>query len=133
MIWDDGDFKAREGGVIARAGANSASQTRLQALKAQESNLELELHSVQQARTQIAHQLSSLSSQSSKLDPHSAQAKQLTATISSIKAHDQQLELQSKRLGTEHQAVQTEIDAVSKTISKNIESSFKHLKGWEDE
>jgi hypothetical protein len=112
MIWDDGDFKAREGGVIARA--DSASQAKLQTLTAQKSNLELELQFVQQARIQIANMISSLFNASSKLDPNSAQAKQLTAAISSIQARDQQLELQSRRLDTELQVVQTEINAVSK-------------------
>ena len=42
-----------------------------------------------------------------------------------LNAQDKQLELELKNVDTQHNAVQTEIDAVKKVIEKNIESSFK--------
>ena len=40
-------------------------------------------------------------------------------------AQDKQLELKLKQLDTEENAISTEMDAVKKVISKNVESSFK--------
>jgi P pilus assembly chaperone PapD len=42
-----------------------------------------------------------------------------------LNAQDKRLELELKNVDTQHNAVQTEIDAVKKVIEKNIESSFK--------
>jgi ribosomal protein L9 len=47
------------------------------------------------------------------------------SNMTKINAKDQQLDLDMKNIDTEHNAVQTEIDSVSKVISKNIERSFK--------
>ena len=45
--------------------------------------------------------------------------------ISKFQKEDKILEMRLKQLETEHQAMQTEIDSVSKVIDKNIEGSFK--------
>jgi len=42
-----------------------------------------------------------------------------------LQTQDKQLEIELKNVDTQHNAVQTEIDAVKKVIEKNIESSFK--------
>jgi len=42
-----------------------------------------------------------------------------------LQAQDKRLELELKNVDTQHNAVQTEMDAVKKVIEKNIESSFK--------
>lgn len=42
-----------------------------------------------------------------------------------LQAQDRTLELRLKQLDTEHNAIQTEIDAVQKVIQKNVETSFK--------
>jgi uncharacterized membrane protein YcjF (UPF0283 family) len=102
-----------------------ASQARLLMLTARKSDLELQLQFVNQARMQIANMVSALFSSQANLDPGGPQSQKLQSTISSIQERDKVLELQSRRIDTQHQAVQTEIDAVSKVISKNIESSFK--------
>jgi hypothetical protein len=44
-----------------------------------------------------------------------------------VQAQDRQLEVELKNVDTQHQAVQTEVDAVKKVIDKNIETSFKTL------
>src|SRR5687768_11622820 len=102
-----------------------ASQARLLMLTARKSDLELHLQMVNQGRMQIANMVSALFNRQSNLEPDSADSKRLQASISSIQERDKMLELESKRLDTQHQAVQTEIDSVQKIISKNIESSFK--------
>jgi hypothetical protein len=42
-----------------------------------------------------------------------------------IQAQDRTLELKLKQVDTDHNAIQTEMDAVKKVIDKNIESTFK--------
>jgi uncharacterized protein (DUF3084 family) len=102
-----------------------ASQARLLMLTARKSNLELNLQFIQQARMQLSNMVSGLFNQQSNLEPDSSDSKRLQSQISSVQERDKQLELESRRIDTQHQAVQTEVDAVSKVISKNIESSFK--------
>ena len=47
------------------------------------------------------------------------------AKIESIHGQDKDLELRLKQLDTEENAISTEMEAVKKVISKNVESSFK--------
>ena len=53
----------------------------------------------------------------------------INAKTSIIQQQDQQLELRLKQLDTEHNALATEIDAVSKVVSDNVEKSFKTFGG----
>ena len=50
---------------------------------------------------------------------------EINAKIEIIQVQDKNLELKLKQLDTEQNAIQTEMDAVKKVISKNVESSFK--------
>ncbi len=51
--------------------------------------------------------------------------KEINAKIEIIQTQDKNLELRLKQLDTEQAAIQTEMDAVSKVIEKNTESTFK--------
>lgn len=62
---------------------------------------------------------------SANLEPESPQAIAIQARIAAIQTLDKSLELNLKRVETQRQAIVTEIDAVQKVISKNIDSSFK--------
>lgn len=53
------------------------------------------------------------------------QMSDINAKTSLIQQQDKGLELQLKQLDTEQSAISTELDAVKKVISKNVESSFK--------
>ena len=53
------------------------------------------------------------------------QIQEVNAKIEIIQVQDKNLELKLKQLDTEENAIQTEMDAVKKVISKNVESSFK--------
>lgn len=53
------------------------------------------------------------------------QIQEVNSKIAVIQAQDKNLELKLKQLDTEQNAISTEIDAVKKVISKNVESSFK--------
>jgi hypothetical protein len=49
----------------------------------------------------------------------------IQARIAALQSMDKALELHLKRVDTQRDAVQTEVDAVRKVIGKNIEMSFK--------
>jgi len=49
----------------------------------------------------------------------------INASIEIIQAEDKNLELRLKQLDTENNAISTEIEAVKKVLSNNVESSFK--------
>ncbi len=53
------------------------------------------------------------------------QIQEVNAKIAIIQAQDRNLELRLKQLDTEQNAIQTEMDAVTKVIQKNVESTFK--------
>ena len=53
---------------------------------------------------------------------------EVNAKIEIIQVQDKNLELKLKQLDTEQNAISTEMDAVKKVISKNVESSFTHNK-----
>ena len=50
---------------------------------------------------------------------------EINANIEILQAQDKSLELRLSTLDTQHSAIQTELEAVKKVMSKNIESSFK--------
>ena len=54
---------------------------------------------------------------------------EINAQTSLIQREDQDLELRLKQLDTEQNALNTEIDAVSKVVKDNIEKSFKTFSG----
>ena len=53
------------------------------------------------------------------------QIQEVNSKIEIIQVQDKNLELKLKQLDTEENAISTEMDAVKKVISKNVESSFK--------
>ncbi|MCE3235613.1 MAG: hypothetical protein K0Q50_1793 [Vampirovibrio sp.] len=103
----------------------AASQARYMMLTARKSDLELQGQFINQARLQLANITGALFTISSNLEPESPETQQLQARVAAIQAIDKALELQLRRVDTQRDAVQTEIDAVRKVIGKNIESTFK--------
>ena len=53
------------------------------------------------------------------------EVQEVNSKIEIIQVQDKNLELKLKQLDTEENAISTEMDAVKKVISKNVESSFK--------
>ena len=53
----------------------------------------------------------------------------LNAKTEKIQEQDRTLELRLKQLDTEQNALQTEMEAVKKVISKNVETTFKTFAG----
>jgi capsule polysaccharide export protein KpsE/RkpR len=103
----------------------AASQARYMILTSRKSDLELQGQFINQARLSLANITGALFTISANLEPESPEAQQLQARIAAIQAIDKALELQLRRVDTQRDAVQTEIDAVRKVIGKNIESTFK--------
>jgi hypothetical protein len=105
----------------------AASQARLLMLTARKSDLELQLQFIQQARQQLANMVSNLFQASSNLDPNpqNPEVQQKQSAIASVQQRDKVMEMQAQRINSQHDAVQTEVEAVQKVIQKNIESSFK--------
>ena len=50
---------------------------------------------------------------------------EINANIKILQAQDKSLELRLSTLDTQHSAIQTELEAVKKVMSKNIDNSFK--------
>jgi capsule polysaccharide export protein KpsE/RkpR len=103
----------------------AASQARYLMLTARKSDLELQGQFINQARIQLANMMSNLFTNSANLSPQSPEVRRLMAQISAIQQIDKGLELQLRRVDTQREAVQTEIEAVRKVIATNIQSTFK--------
>ena len=103
----------------------AASQARYLSLTARKNDLELTGQQINQSRLELANIANDLFNTSTNLNPDSAQAIQLQLRINAIQSLDKGLELQLRRVDTQQQAVQTELDAVKKVIDKNIELTFK--------
>ena len=103
----------------------AASQARYLILTARKSDLELQGQFINQARMQLANITGILFTISANLEPDSATSQELQARIAALQAIDKSLELQLRRVDTQRDAVQTEIEAVQKVIGKNIASTFK--------
>lgn len=62
-------------------------------------------------------------------DQYDKQIADINAKTEVIQAQDRQLQLKLEQLGTEQTALQTEMEACQKVVSKNIEGSFKTFGG----
>jgi DNA repair ATPase RecN len=103
----------------------AASQARFLVLTARKSDLELTGQQINNSRIQLANIVNQLFGVGTNLEPESPAANQLQLRITAIQSIDKSLELQLRRVDTQRDAVQTEIDAVKKVIGKNIDLSFK--------
>lgn len=107
----------------------AASQARLLMLTARKSDLELQMQMINQARMQLSNMLNGMFGRQVNLEPDSQQGKAVTAATSQLQQQDKMYEMQAQRISTQHEAIQTELDAVKKVISKNISSSFNVFNG----
>ncbi len=103
----------------------AASQARYLTLTSRKNDLELTGQQINQSRLELANVANDLFNTSTTLDPDSAESIKLQLRINAIQSLDKGLELQLRRVDTQQQAVQTELDAVKKVIDKNIELVFK--------
>lgn len=103
----------------------AASQSRYLLLTSRKSDLELTGQQINQSRLQLANVTNDLFNVATTLDPDSDDAIKIQLRINSLQSLDQALELQLRRVDTQQQAVQTEIEAVRKVIDKSIDLVFK--------
>lgn len=103
----------------------AASQSRYLILTARKSDLELTGQQINQSRLQLANVTNDLFNTATTLDPDSDEAIEIQLRINAMQSLDQALELQLRRVDTQQQAVQTELEAVKKVIDKNVELTFK--------
>ncbi|MDX2085497.1 MAG: hypothetical protein SFZ03_08925 [Candidatus Melainabacteria bacterium] len=103
----------------------AASQSRYLLLTSRKTDLELTGQQINQSRLQLANTTNDLFNIATTLDPDSDEAIQIQLQINALQSLDKALELQLRRVDTQQQAVQTEIDAVRKVIDKNIDLTFK--------
>lgn len=103
----------------------AASQARFLALTARKADLEFSGQSINQARLQLTNITNQLFTVVTNLDPDSDEAIRVQLRINALQSLDQGLELQLRRVDTQQKAVQTEIEAVTKVIEKNISATFK--------
>lgn len=103
----------------------AASQARFLALTARKSDLELAGQQINQSRSQLANITNQLFTLMGNVEPESQQGQVLQLRISALQSIDKSLEEQLRRVDSQQQAVQTEIEAVQKVVDKNIEMSFK--------
>jgi hypothetical protein len=80
---------------------------------------------INQSRLQLANITNDLFNVSTRLDPNAQEALDLQLRINAIQSLDKGLELQLRRVDTQHAAVQTEMDAVKKVIDKSVDQVFK--------
>lgn len=103
----------------------AASQSRYLVLTARKNDLELTGQQINQSRLELANVTNDLFNTSTTLDPDSAESIRIQLRINALQSLDKALELQLRRVDTQQQAVQTELEAVKKVIDKNIELTFK--------
>lgn len=103
----------------------AASQSRYLVLTARQSDLELTGQQINQSRLELANVTNDLFNTATTLEPDSDESIKLQLRINAIQSLDQGLELQLRRVDTQQQAVQTEIESVKKVIDKNIDLTFK--------
>ncbi|MCE3234936.1 MAG: hypothetical protein K0Q50_1116 [Vampirovibrio sp.] len=103
----------------------AASQARYLSLTSRKTDLEFTGQQINQSRLELANVANDLFNTSTTLDPDSAEAIKIQLRINALQSLDKSLELQLRRVDTQQQAVQTELDAVKKVIDKNVEIVFK--------
>lgn len=128
----------------------AASQARFLTLTARQNNLEYQVQQVNEQRTVYANGTLALYQQIATLGvpitsdskyntgeefnqdlynqdmvAFQAQLSKYNAEEARLQTIDKKFEMELKNLDTQHQAVQTEIDAVKKVIDKNIDMTFK--------
>lgn len=107
----------------------AASQGRLMMLVGRKTELELKLQMIQQQRMYWADVMSRVMMAAARdpgsYEPGSKRARKLEGFRVKIGQIEKMLEMEGERINKQHEAAQTEIQAVNKVISQNIQRSFK--------
>ena len=106
----------------ATAGLSLTAQQRLSAATANTTNLNDLSYTGQFDSVAFQHDMDAYEFQKNAYD---YQIERINLETKQIQEQDKSLELKLKQIDTDHSAIQTEMEAVSKVITKNIESTFK--------
>jgi len=108
----------------------AASQARFLSLTARKSDIEFKGQGLNQERTsnayameQLVDQLTAVAQNGLLTDP--TQYSLIENQLAVKQSIDRNLELDLKNVDTQHNEVQTEMDAVKKVIDKNVDMTFK--------
>ena len=102
----------------------AANQARLLAMISRKSDLELEAQFLEQQKLYLANMTNGFFSMYSKLDPESQAAKVLDGRVKQLQQADKILEMHLKRITSQREALDKEIEGTEEVISKNIQGSF---------
>jgi hypothetical protein len=105
----------------------AASSGRLMMLLSRKSDIEFQVQLIQQARMRIQNVMDRLMLSFNTLDPNDPMVRQSEVLLQRIQLQDKRMEMVAQRLTTQHEAISTEVQAVKKVISKNIQGSFNAL------
>lgn len=96
-------------------------------LLSRKSDIEFQVQLIQQARMRIQNVMDRLMLSFNTLDPNDPMVRQSEVLLQRIQLQDKRMEMVAQRLTTQHEAISTEVQAVKKVISKNIQGSFNAL------
>lgn len=94
-------------------------------LVARETDLNLQMQMINQARMQLANSINTLLQGAANQSPDSSDARAMQARIQALQEADRRMEMQLRRIETQHNAVQSEIEAIQRLIEENIGNSFR--------
>lgn len=103
-----------------------ASQARMLTLTAKASDLKLSADFINKSREFLANQVQDMFTKISAL-PEGPERNEYLARIKNVQQADKTLELQLRRIDTQQQAVNAELNSVRRIIQRNIEDSFKTM------
>ena len=106
----------------------AASQGRLMMLVARKNDLEFKLQNIQQQRLYWANVATVLMMTAARNPEETGPGKGLSRWLEAQRANvarvDKMLEMEANHVNTQREAIVTELEAVRKVISKNIQQSF---------
>jgi hypothetical protein len=103
----------------------AASSARLYMLIARRSDLEFQLQQINQARLRLSNVLDRLILSYQDLEPENPAVQRKEQIEKLVQGMEKRMEIFANRITLQRDAINTEIDAVKKVISTNIQSSFK--------
>ena len=106
----------------------AASSARLLMLVARKSDLEFQLQMINQQRLLLTNSMDKIYASQLRrggVEPDDDFIKEQQVLLKRLQEQDKALELSAQRINYQHEAIQTEIQAVNKVLTNNIQTSFK--------
>jgi len=107
----------------------AANQARLTAMVSRKADLELEAQFLEQHKLFISSLTNGFFNVQAKLEPDSPAAKLLEARIKQLEQADKILDMHLRRVNSQHEAIEKQLESTEKVVQKNIQSSFGLMSG----